>query len=332
MDLSIIIVNWNSANYLRTALSSVYQEVKGIEFEVIVVDSASFDGSAEMVEREFPQTVYVQSPNNIGFARSNNLGFQRSAGSALLFLNPDTELIGDAVQRMLTHLNLDRKIGVVGCRVLNSDHTVQTACVQAFPTILNQVLDSKALQGAFPKSSLWGTRVLYEQNSGPQDVHVIAGSCLMARREAFQSVGMFCNDYFMYTEDVELCYSIWKAGYRVQHVPDASIIHHGGSSSEVREESNFSTVMQRETIYRFLKKTRGSAYAGSYRIAMGAAAAIRLGLIGASLPLRYLRHKGHSLRPMRKWYRVLRWVLGFEGWTKKVGATTRSARTAAAAG
>src|SRR5947209_1130934 len=161
MDVSIIIVNWNSALYLRAALASIYREVKGIEFEVIVVDSASYDGSAQMVETEFPQTIYIQSPNNIGFARSNNLGFKRSTAKTLLFINPDTEIIGDAVQRMLAHLNSNPKIGAAGCRVLNTDRSLQTACVQALPTILNQVLDSKSLQDTFPKSRLWGAKALF---------------------------------------------------------------------------------------------------------------------------------------------------------------------------
>lgn len=323
MELSIIIVNWNSADYLRTALVSIYQRVNGIPFEVVVVDSASFDGSAQIVEREFPQVNFIQSQNNIGFACSNNLGVNRASGTALLFLNPDTELIGDVVQRMLVHLNSDPSVGAVGCRVLNSDGSVQTACVQAFPTILNQLLDSTILQRLLPKSKLWGAKALFSKR--PEDVDVIAGSCLMVRREAFLAAGMFCSDYFMYTEDVELCYSIRKAGYRVQHIPGVSIIHHGGSSSNAREESNFSTVMQRESLFNFFRKTRGSGYAGVYRATVGAAAIVRMGLVILILPLRLMLRARMPLAPWRKWHRVFRWALGLEPWTKKVRIVSASA-------
>jgi GT2 family glycosyltransferase len=313
MDLSIIIVNWNSAEYLKAALHSIYRDVRALKFQVIVVDSASFDGSAEMVAREFPETTYIQSAKNIGFARSNNLGFQSSTGKALLFLNPDTELIDDAVQRMLSHLNSDPKIGAVGCRVLNSDHSIQTACVQAFPTILNQLLDSAALQRIAPRARLWGAKALFGCKA--QDVQVVAGSCLMVRREAFQAAGMFCSDYFMYTEDVELCYRVWKAGFRVQHLPTASIIHHGGSSSVAREESNFSTLLQRQTLFMFLRKTRGRLYANAYRAGMGLSALVRLALIVLTLPLKLARRADYPFASWKKWIHVLRWSLGMENWT-----------------
>jgi N-acetylglucosaminyl-diphospho-decaprenol L-rhamnosyltransferase len=313
MDLSVIIVNWNSVDHLRAALRSIYREVSGFQFEVIVVDNASYDGSAEMVAREFPQAIFVQGTTNVGFARSNNLGYQSSSGDGILFLNPDTEIIGDALGKMLNHLNSDPKIGAVGCRVLNTDRTVQLACVQAFPTILNQVLDAKILQKTFPDWKLWGMRALYADK--PQDVEVVSGSCLMVKRAAFEAAGRFNGDYFMYAEDVDLSYSIWQAGFRIQHVPDANVVHHGGSSSESREESQFSTVMQRESMWKFFRRTRGAGYAAMYKISMGCAAVVRLGLIGLSFPLRGRKAKA----PAKKWFRVLRWALGLEAWTEKVG-------------
>ncbi|MGI9102762.1 MAG: glycosyltransferase family 2 protein [Terriglobales bacterium] len=317
MDLSIILVNWNSAEYLRAALKSIYAEVKSVAFEVIVVDSASYDGSAEMVAQEFPQVTFIQSTANIGFAAANNLGYQRSSGNAILFLNPDTEVVGDALCKMVAHLNSDEKIGAVGCRVLNSDRTVQTACVQAFPTILNQVLDARILQTAFPSSRLWGTQAL--TGRGPQPVQVVAGSCLMVKRAAFDLARGFDNRYFMYVEDLDLCHTLWQLGYRVEHVPDASVIHHGGSSASTREESQFATVMQRESMRKFFHKTGGPVYAAIYRASMGAAALIRMALVSISIPFRMLSRsrRKYALPPLRKWFRVFRWALGLERWSKK---------------
>src|SRR5437762_3548719 len=133
MDLSIIIVNWNSKDYLRKCLKSIYANTHGIDFEIIVVDNASFDGSGELLAQDFPKVRFVQSHTNLGFARANNLGFGNSTGRNVLFLNPDTEAVGGALNELLQRLQRLPNAGVVGCKLLNTDGSMQTSCLQSYP-------------------------------------------------------------------------------------------------------------------------------------------------------------------------------------------------------
>ena len=134
MKLSIIIINWNSALFLRKCLASVYLNAPSVSFEVLVVDNASYDGCAEMVQSEFPEVRFFQSEENLGFGRANNFAVERSLGAALLFLNSDTEVIGPAVSRLLGCLRSRPNAGAVGAKLLNPDATVQESCIQSFPS------------------------------------------------------------------------------------------------------------------------------------------------------------------------------------------------------
>jgi N-acetylglucosaminyl-diphospho-decaprenol L-rhamnosyltransferase len=315
MDLSILIVNWNSAHYLRACLRSIYEQVKEIEFEVIVVDNASYDGSEAIVQGEFPATTFIQSEENLGFAKANNLAYRKSSGSALLFLNPDTEVIDTAVEGMYHQLRSRPLTGAVGCRVVNSDRSLQVQYVQAFPTIWNQVLTSDLLFRIWPKSKLGSLRPQGDARGDAIEVDVIAGSSLMVKRSVFAQVGLFCEDYFMYAEDVDLCYRIKRAGYAIQYVGKGTIVHHIGRSSSSKEETHFSSVMQRESLAMFFKKTRGAHYAELFRATTTAAALLRLFLIACAAPSAGRLVARERLRTARqKWHKLLRWSLGLERW------------------
>ena len=166
VDLSIIIVNWNSKDYLLKAIASVEAETKGIEFEVVVIDGGSFDGCDEMLQQSYPHVVFIQSDKNIGFAKANNEAFKVSRGRNILFLNPDTEVEGLAIKTLYDQLNALPNVGIVGPKLLNSDRSLQESCIRAFPTILNQVLESDMLRNLFPKAALWGMRPLYVTERG----------------------------------------------------------------------------------------------------------------------------------------------------------------------
>src|SRR4030066_516351 len=151
MDLSIIIVNWNSKEYLRKCIASILAATNAIEFEIVVIDNASFDGSGEMLKQCYPQVQFIQSEKNLGFSKANNEAFRVTHGQYVLFLNPDTEIVGTAIPIMLGYLQQMPNAGSVGCKLLNADKTVQTSCIQPFPTILNQFLDSEFLRALWPK-------------------------------------------------------------------------------------------------------------------------------------------------------------------------------------
>lgn len=313
MDLSIIIVNWNSAKCLRSCLESVYKGAAGMVLEVIVVDNASFDGSEEVVRAHFPDARYVQSKENLGFAGGSNLGFSHSVGRNLLFLNPDTEIVGSALRDMLATLESLPIAGIVGPTLLNSDHSVQTSCIKAFPTILNQALDAEYLRRAFPRSRLWGMRPLFERDGHASSVDVVSGACLMVKREVFQRVGLFNTDYFMYGEDVDLCFKVKRAGRKIYHVSNATVIHHGGGSSAFQPDSSFENVGLRESGLKFMRLRRGKLYAFVYRLTIVLAATLRLCLLGLLLALTAGRIRRPSLQIARdKWTKILRWALSFQ--------------------
>jgi GT2 family glycosyltransferase len=308
MDLSIIIVNWNSKNYVRQCLRSLSKHHPTAELEIIVVDSGSFDGCDVMLAAEFPSVIYIQSPTNIGFARANNLGARHATGRHLLLLNPDTEFFEDSLSVMLACLERLPRAGALGCRLLNANHTLQTSCVQSYPTVLNQLLDSEYLRQMVPRSWLWGMQPLYNDSVDPIEAEAISGACVLLRRERFESVGGFTETYFMYGEDLDLSYKLHLAGYVNYHVPTTYLVHFGGGSSR-QAASNFSTVMMRESVHRFMRLHRGRFSALSFRLTTSVAALARLLLI---LPLmlfgdRMVRHGSDSLR---KWAAIFKWSLG----------------------
>jgi GT2 family glycosyltransferase len=317
MDLSIIIVNWNSKDYLEQCLRSIFAETRALAFEVVVIDSASFDGCDRMLRESFPQVRFIQSTTNDGFARSNNRAARESTGDYLLFLNPDTELVGPAIETLFANLKALPNAGIGGVRLLNSDRTIQSSCIQALPTLLNKALDSEFLRRLAPRSRLWGVAPLFADGDRPWEVEAVSGACLMVSRSAFDEVGGFSEDYFMYAEDIDLSYKIRRARYTNYFVPGATVIHHGGSSSQ-QAESRFAAVMMPEATWRFFRKTEGVLYGMAFRCAMGASAIGRLMLLALMWCVSRTKEARRSYgMSWRKWVAVLRWSVHQDGLVKR---------------
>jgi GT2 family glycosyltransferase len=309
LDLSIIIVNWNSTGFVDACVRSIREETSGLAYEIIVIDNASYDGCDKMLRALHPDVVYIQSETNSGFARANNLAFESARGKAILFLNPDTKITGSAIPRLRQALHELPAAGMVGGKLLNGDGTIQTSGIQSFPAILNQVLDFDYLRRRWPRLGLWGMAPLFQSGNRPAQVEMISGACMMVKRDVFLKVGKFSEDYFMYAEDADLCYKAHQAGYKNYYVPDAVVVHFGGGSSR-QAPSSFSAMMLRESIWRFVRKTRGNFYGMGYRAAMGTAACGRLALITLSIPFRFRSNRQPSWTgPFRKWRAVLLWSL-----------------------
>jgi N-acetylglucosaminyl-diphospho-decaprenol L-rhamnosyltransferase len=308
-DLSIIIVNWRSVDYLRPCLASLEREIIGLRYEVVVIDNASGDGCGKMLAQEFPKSVFIQSEKNLGFPQANNVAVQRARGRVLLFLNPDTVILGRAVNELYAEYQKLPKAGVLGCRLLNTDRTLQTSCVQSFPTILNQLLSADLLRRAFPRSKLWGMRALFDPEPKVSDVDAISGACMMIERARFERVGGFSTDYFMYAEDIDLCYKLRQAGLRNYYFSGAHIIHHGGGSS--RQSSAFANAMLRESAWRYFRKYHGKLAAGSYRLSVLAVAGSRLALLSLGAPFLVLSgRRGFWSNGWLKWLSILSWAIG----------------------
>jgi GT2 family glycosyltransferase len=314
LDLSIIIVNWNSGDFLRKCLESVYAHTKGIDFEVIIVDNGSFDSAAGIVKTEFPSVRFIQSPTNLGFAKANNLGVSAAQGRNLLFLNPDTEIIGASLRRMSSFLDRTPRAGIAGCKLLNTDGSLQTTCVQPFPSILNQAVDAEYLRRTFPRLKLWGMQALLTSDKKPAVVEMICGACLMIKAEVFKSVGQFTSNYFMYAEETDLCFKTMQAGLRNYYLGDVAVVHHGGGSSVSKREDHSSSIMMRQSLLEFMRLRRGSAYAAAYRFSTTIVAVLRLGMLATAFLFSWGREERELLRStFSKWVKVLRWSLGLEG-------------------
>jgi GT2 family glycosyltransferase len=273
MELSIICVNWNSVDYLRDCLKSIFRWTHNIAFEVIVVDNASPSGDVDVLKREFPTITLIKSAINLGFAGANNLAVHSSHGEYILFLNPDTLLVSPAINVLLHQFKALLRPGVMGCKLLNADGSVQTSCIMHFPTILNMLCRCEYLRVRWPR--LWGIAPLFVAHSEAVPVEAVSGACMLLRREIFNAVGMFSAEYFMYAEDLDLCYTLRRAGYTNYYSGHASIVHYGGTSSD----SDWQTVVKIKAELRFCEKHYGHVYGLVFRMGFALSALVRLTLI-----------------------------------------------------
>jgi N-acetylglucosaminyl-diphospho-decaprenol L-rhamnosyltransferase len=201
---------------------------------------------------------------------------------------------------------------------VDSDGSVQTT-IQAFPTILNQLLDIEFLQRRFPNSSLWKLKPLYEDAVAPVEVDSLAGACFMVKRDVFEQVGLMTEDYVMYGDDIELSYKIWKAGHKVFYTNQSRVIHHEGRSAESWKRG-LPDVWKRASIYKFLNASRGRWYGACYKASMALSAFIRLAAIPVMKMLAWDSSRRERLSyAFTKWKRLFQWAVGMRGWAQRAG-------------
>ncbi len=258
MDLSIVIVSYNGRDYLRRCLRSLLGHTKGVRYEVIVVDNASLDGSAEMVVTEFPQVSLIARPANAGFAAAANQGIRIASGDAVLLLNPDTVMSDNAFAPMLRYLRQNPDVAVLGPRLLDDDGSLQLSC-RRFPSY-GQALFSRysVLTRFFPRNPLSSRYLMTDwDHSATTDVDWLSGACMMLPRRTLTELGLLDEGYFMYNEDVDLCQRAHRAGYRVVYFPEVSVVHHIGGSS--RTLAGKSIVERHRSMWHYYKMyLRGS--------------------------------------------------------------------------
>jgi len=233
MDLSIVIVSWNVKDLLERCLASIAEcsERAHLQCEIIVVENASTDGSADMIRRRFPDVRLITSDINLGFVKGNNAGVAHSSGRYLLLLNPDTEVIGDALQTMVSYMEQRPRVGALGPMLLFPDGRVQPSR-RRFPTLVTAFVESTVLQQWSPGNrALRRYYVLDRTDTEAQDVDWVIGACLLIRREAWEQAGPLDESFFMYSEELDWCRRLKQAGWRVVYIPDAKVVHHEGQSS-----------------------------------------------------------------------------------------------------
>ncbi len=255
MDASIIIVNWNTKDILCDCLRSIYEQAGEVDFEVIVIDNASTDSSAEMVKKEFPQVILIENLENRGFAAANNQGMALAQGRYVLLLNSDTIVLNDAIVKTVSFANAHLDAAVVGCRVLNPNRTLQPTCFM-FPSVLNMALSSSYLYKLFPKNKFFGReQMTWWNRDEAREVDVVSGCFMLVRRKAIEQVGLMDEQFFMYAEETDWCYRFKQSGWKILFTPDAEIIHlHKASTKQIKP---LMVLQLRGSILLFLKKHRG---------------------------------------------------------------------------
>lgn len=229
--LSIIIVSWNVRELLAQCLHSIAANRHGLELEVIVVDSASSDGTPQMVREQFPWVRLEACTDNVGFPRGNNIGLGLARGQYILLLNPDTVVVDDALQSLVAYLEENEGVGVVGPQLLNGDGSVQSSR-RRFPTVALGFLESTWLESYAPDSMLRRYYVLDRPDDEVLEVDWVTGAALMTRRAVVEAVGGLDEAYYMYFEEPDFCRRVKQAGWRVVYLPQAKIVHYVGKSSE----------------------------------------------------------------------------------------------------
>ena len=255
MDLSIIIVSWNSREYLLPCLESIFEEKESGSWQVIVVDNGSRDGSGAAVKKMFPFIRLVENGRNLGFSKAVNQGLRMSTGRYPLLLNPDTQVREGALGRLVSFMDSHPEAGVAGAQLLNADGSKQNS-IANFPCLATELLNKSLLRWAFP-----GTFPGKERNyPEPIEVDSVIGASMIVRREAMEQVGLLDEDYFLFLEETDWCYRIKGAGWKVYHVPQAELYHFQGKSVET--EKKRARVEYYRSRYQFFKKNRGPLQGG----------------------------------------------------------------------
>ena len=229
-DLSIVVVNWNTRGMLRDCLASVRDGLGDLPAEVIVIDNASEDGSADMVASEFPEIVLIRNAENRGFAAANNQGFAVARGRHVLLLNSDTIVHGDVLARSVAWLDERPEVGAMGCRVLNTDGTVQLTC-SMYPSILNQLLQASGLWKLRWPPFLGRYLMTDWQRDSERHVETISGCYLLVCRQVIEEVGVLDEAFFFFGEETDWCRRMRDAGWRLVFAPVGEITHHGSVSA-----------------------------------------------------------------------------------------------------
>lgn len=243
-DISIVIVNWNGKDLLLRCLESLTERVTSKDIEIIVVDNASCDGSAEAVRQSYPEVKLIRNGKNEGFARGNNIGIAVSDGKYVCLINSDVLVLKDCLENLYAFMESHPSAGISGPQVLNPDMTIQYSC-RRFPSLWNNFCFAFGLARRFPNRKFFsGEQMSFFAHEKVMLVDALSGCFLMVRREAMERVGLLDEKFFIYCEDIDWCKRFRSIGWEIIFNPKAKAIHYGGASSR-REPVRFSREKQR---------------------------------------------------------------------------------------
>lgn len=240
MDLSIIIVNYNTKELLRNTINSVintlstsYNQFCVIDYEIIVSDNSSKDGSQAMVKEYYPQIKLIENNTNLGFPKANNIAIKQAKGKYILLLNSDTKVLDNCLQKCVEYMDNHSNTGALGCKLILADGSLDHACKRGFPTPEASLYYMLRLHKLFPKNKIFNSYTLGIFGEDEiNEVDSLTGAFMMVRKETIDKVGLMDETFFMYGEDLDWCYRIKEAGYRIIYYPEVTTIHYKGGSSK----------------------------------------------------------------------------------------------------
>jgi len=258
-DLTISIVTYNAGAMIFQCLQSIFQNRYSFDFDVYVIDNNSMDNTVSTIENRFPSIHIVRNNRNVGYARANNQAITRSRSRYVLILNPDILVLKDSVEKMYQYMESNPDVGIASCRLLYPNGELQLSC-RKFPTVKTFLMRGLRIERWFPRSSALESYLLEkEDHRYNMEVDWCLGSCLMVRREAMDQVGMLDENYFMYYEDIDLCYRMMEKDWKVVYLASAEMIHHYTRLSASIPPNRYSIHHMKSALYFFWKfrKQRG---------------------------------------------------------------------------
>jgi GT2 family glycosyltransferase len=239
VKLSIIIVNYNTYTLTKQTINSIIKKKHTFDYELILIDNASSDNSIEKLRAEFSNMISEETLNiyinksNLGFAKANNIGIKLAKGEYILLLNSDTEVKEDCLEKCISELEMDSSIGALGCKVVLSNNKLDHACKRGFPTPKASLYYFLKLHKKNPlKYGQYNASHLNEDEVG--EIDCLTGAFMLMPKTVLDKLSGLDEDFFMYGEDIDLCYRIKEAGYKILYYPIAEIIHYKGGSSKKR--------------------------------------------------------------------------------------------------
>ena len=238
MDLSIIIVSYNTKELLEDCLKSVKTAINNLSSEVFVVDNDSHDGTSEAVKKNFSWVKLISNDKNLGFSKANNQAIKKAKGEYVLILNPDTKVSPDTFTLMLDFMKKNPDVGVASCRVEFPNGELDVDCRRHFPTPWRSFTYFSGLSRLFKGSKIFDQyNYCYQSEANEQEIDACVGAFMMIPKKAIDKVGMFDEEFFFYGEDLDWCYRFHDHGYKIVYTPITKIIHYKGASSGIKKSS-----------------------------------------------------------------------------------------------
>jgi len=264
IDLSIIIVSYNVKEFLASCLKSVHNASGNLSTEIFVVDNASTDGSIPFLKKNFPHVKFIANSQNVGFGKANNQAIRQANGKYTLLLNPDTLIQEDTLQVLIRFMENNKQCGASGCKILNPDGSFAPESRRSVPTLSAAIYKAIGLTALFPNSNHFGAYYQgWKDEDEQSEVPVLSGSFMFFRTECLKEMEGFDERFFMYGEDIDLCYRVTEAGWQIHYVPDTSIIHYKGESTK-KNELSYNRVFN-DAIYKFFDKHYTHQYSSLFK-------------------------------------------------------------------